>query len=71
MKRHFGARPVESFTRSKYWIAASLKSEGTVLGLELKLTLIASNDRLRDHACFAAISFTLQFFDAIIPEGTP
>ena len=52
MKRHFGARPVESFTRSKYWIAASLKSEGTVLDLERKLTSIANDRCLRDRTFF-------------------
>jgi hypothetical protein len=47
MKRHFGARPAESFTRSKYWIAASLKREGTVCGLERTLTSIANDRCLR------------------------
>src|SRR5215469_15868954 len=43
MKRHFGARPPESFTRWKYWIAVSPKREGVVLGSERKLTSIAND----------------------------
>ena len=43
MKPLFGARPAESFTRSKYWIAASRKREGAVLGLERELTSIAND----------------------------
>src|SRR5262249_6793055 len=50
MKRHFGARPLESCTRSKHWIAASPKREGTLLGLEQKLKSIANNRCLRDRA---------------------
>src|SRR6516165_4508632 len=90
MKRHFGARPAESFMHSKYWIAASLKSEGTVLDLERKLTSIANDRCLRDRTFVSPqpnsprvrlsrnttgrrshFSTFLQFFDAIIPEGTP
>src|SRR6516225_11093468 len=52
MKRHFGARPAESFTRSKYWIAANLKREGAVLGLERTLTSIANDRCLRDRTFF-------------------
>jgi hypothetical protein len=57
MKRHFGARSAESFTRSKYWIAANLKREGTVLGLERTLTSIA-NDRYLSRSHEAAMSTT-------------
>jgi hypothetical protein len=38
MKRRFGDRLAESFTRSKYWIAASSTREGAVPGLERKIT---------------------------------
>jgi hypothetical protein len=47
MKRRFGAKPAESFTRLKYWIAASPKREGALLGLEQKLTSIANDRCLR------------------------
>ena len=43
MKRHFGARPAESFTRSKYWIAASRRRECAAFGQEAKLTSIAND----------------------------
>ena len=49
MKRLFGARPAESFTRWKYWIAASPKRECALLGLERKLTSITNDRCLRDR----------------------
>ena len=60
MKRLFGAKPAESFTRSKYWIAASRKREGAVLGLERELTSIANDGRLRDHTFVSPLSNSLR-----------
>src|SRR5262249_38902471 len=45
MKRPFGAKPAGSFTRSKYWIAASLKSECAVFGP--RATTNSSGNNLR------------------------
>jgi hypothetical protein len=48
-------RLAESFTRSKYWIAASFTREGAVTGLERKLT--SPNDCcLRDRTIVSPLS---------------
>jgi hypothetical protein len=60
MKPLFGARPAQSFTRSKYWIAASRKREGAVLGLERELTSIANDGRLGDHTFVSPRSNSLR-----------
>ena len=60
MKPLFGAKPAEFFTRSKYWIAASRKREGAVLGLERELTSIANDGRLRDHTFVSPLSNSLR-----------
>src|SRR5262249_46804248 len=51
MKRYFGARPLESFTHWKYWIAASPKREGVLLGSELSL-MSNANDGAPDLTRF-------------------
>src|SRR5262249_5278584 len=64
MKRPFGARTGHTVRRPKYWIAASLKSEGAVFGSRAKaksngdnLRFLGSQCRLRRATLTSALTF--------------